>query len=82
MSLPLRLGLVYSAMFIGTGASAPYMPVWFADRGLTGAQIGLILSAPMLARAVTAPAIAMWAASFPRSRTPQGGLGAAGGGGQ
>lgn len=77
MSLPLRLGLVYSAMFIGTGASAPYMPVWFADRGLTGAQIGLILSAPMLARAVTAPAIAMWADSFRLRRTPLVLLGAA-----
>lgn len=70
MSLPIRLGLVYSALFIGTGASSPYMPVWFADRGLTGAQIGVILSAPMLARAVTAPAIAMWADSFKLRRTP------------
>ena len=35
MSLPVRLGLFYSAIFVGTGASSPYMPVWFADRGTT-----------------------------------------------
>lgn len=70
MSQPMRLGLVYAALFIGTGASSPYIPVWFAHRGLSGAEIGLILSAPMLARAVTAPAIAMWADSFRLRRTP------------
>ena len=70
MSLPLRLGLVYAAMFIGTGASSPYMPVWFTDRGLSGAQIGLLLSAPMLARALTGPLIAVWADSFRLRRTP------------
>ncbi|WP_337186877.1 MFS transporter [Phenylobacterium sp.] len=64
MSLPVRLGLFYSALFVGTGASSPYMPVWFAERGLSGAQIGLILSLPMLARVFTAPLIAVWADSF------------------
>ena len=44
MSLPIRLGLFYSALFIGSGVSSPYMPVWFAHHGLNGAQIGLILS--------------------------------------
>ncbi len=70
MSSPVRLGLYYSAIFVGTGASAPYMPVWFADHGLSGAQIGLLLSLPMLARMVTAPALAMWADSFQLRRTP------------
>lgn len=70
MSQPVRLGLFYAALFIGTGASSPYIPVWFASRGLSGAEIGLILSAPMLARAVSAPAIAMWADSFKLRRTP------------
>eukprot|EP01041_Mallomonas_annulata_P015898 gene15898-33498_t len=52
MSLPVRLGLFYSAIFIGVGAGSPYMPLWFAERGLSGAQIGLILSLPMIARVV------------------------------
>lgn len=69
MSLPVRMGLFYAALFIGTGASSPYMPVWFAERGLSGAQIGLILSLPMLARAFTAPLIAVWADSFKLRRT-------------
>ena len=69
MSLPLRLGLYYSAIFLGTGASSPYMPVWFQHHGLSGAQIGLILSLPMLARAVTAPLLAVWADSFRLRRT-------------
>lgn len=69
MSLPVRLGLFYSALYVGTGASSPYMPVWFAERGLSGAQIGLILSLPMLARAFTAPLLAIWADSFRLRRT-------------
>ena len=56
MSQPVRLGLFYAALFVGTGASSPYIPVWFASRGLSGAEIGLILSAPMFARAVKAVA--------------------------
>lgn len=70
MSKPVRLGLFYAALFVGTGASSPYIPVWFASQGLSGAEIGLILSAPMLARTVTAPAIAVWADSFGLRRTP------------
>lgn len=69
MSLPVRLGLFYSAIFIGVGAGSPYMPLWFAERGLTGAQIGLILSLPMIARVFTAPLLAVWADSFRLRRT-------------
>jgi len=69
-SLPVRLGLFYSAIFVGLGASAPYIPVWFARHGLSGAEIGLILSAPMMARMITAPAIGVWADSFALRRTP------------
>jgi len=69
MPMTVRLGLFYSAIFIGTGASSPYLPVWFADRGMSGAQIGLILSLPMLARAFTAPLLAVWADSFKLRRT-------------
>lgn len=70
MNSALRLGLFYAAVFIGSGASAPYMPVWFRVHGLTGAQIGLLLSAPMLARAVTAPGLAIWADGFELRRSP------------
>lgn len=69
MPLPVRLGLFYGAIFIGTGVSSPYMPVWFAHHGMSGSQIGLILSLPMLARAFTAPLLAVWADSFKQRRT-------------
>ena len=48
MSRATLLGLFYCSIFIGTGASLPYMPVWFRAHGLSGLQIGVILSAPML----------------------------------
>jgi PPP family 3-phenylpropionic acid transporter len=69
MPLTVRLGLFYGAIFIGTGVSSPYLPVWFAHHGMSGARIGLILSLPMLARAFTAPLLAVWADSFRLRRT-------------
>ncbi|OXE36548.1 MAG: MFS transporter, partial [Phenylobacterium zucineum] len=69
MWCPILLGLFYAAIYVGNGASTPYMPVWFHHRGLTGGQIGLILSAPMLARMVTAPLLGLWADSFKLRRT-------------
>lgn len=69
MPLTVRLGLFYGAIFVGTGVSSPYMPVWFAHHGMSGARIGLILSLPMMARAFTAPLLAVWADSFRLRRT-------------
>ncbi|MDB5474620.1 MAG: permease of the major facilitator superfamily [Phenylobacterium sp.] len=69
MSLPVRMGLYYGAIFVGTGVSSPYLPVWFAHHGLSGAKIGLILSLPLMARAFTAPLLAIWADSFVLRRT-------------
>src|SRR5258707_14013030 len=69
MPLTVRLGLFYGAIFVGTGASSPSLPVWFAHHGLSGSRIGLILSLPMLARAFTAPLLAVWADSFRLRRT-------------
>lgn len=60
----LRLSLFYAVLFGGTGVSLPYIGLWLADRGLTGAEIGAILAAPMLARVVTGPLIAVWADGF------------------
>ncbi len=70
MPTGLRIGLFYAAVFVGTGASLPYMPVWFREHGLSGAQIGIVLSLPMLAKTLTAPALAVWADGFALRRTP------------
>jgi PPP family 3-phenylpropionic acid transporter len=70
MSLPLRLGLYFAAIFVGTGVSSPYIGLWFHAHGLSGAQIGVILAAPAMARVVTGPALAVWADGFRLRRTP------------
>ena len=70
MSSALRLGLVYAALYVGSAASTPFMPVWLSERGLTGAQVGLVLSLPMLFQILTSPALALWADRFWLRRTP------------
>jgi PPP family 3-phenylpropionic acid transporter len=70
MRTSLRTGLYYAGIFVGTGASLPYMPIWFRDHGMSGAQIGMILAAPMLGRLVSGPALAVWADGFRLRRTP------------
>jgi PPP family 3-phenylpropionic acid transporter len=64
------LGLFYAALFVGSGASLPFMPVWFKAHGLSGAQIGVILAAPSFARTLAGPALALWADGFALRRTP------------
>ena len=70
MPVVLRLGLFYAAFFVGSGASLPFMPVWFRAQGLSGAQMTVILAMPMFARTVAGPALALWADSFRLRRTP------------
>jgi PPP family 3-phenylpropionic acid transporter len=70
MSRAILLGLFYCSVFVGTGASLPYMPVWFRAQGLSGLEIGIILSVPMLARIVISPILAIWADGFAIRRTP------------
>jgi PPP family 3-phenylpropionic acid transporter len=70
MPTALRLGLFYSAIFIGGGVVGPYMSPWLKAHGLSGGQIGVILAAPGLARVVTGPMLAVWADGFRLRRTP------------
>ncbi|MFZ5670192.1 MAG: MFS transporter [Pseudomonadota bacterium] len=70
MSRAILLGLFYCAVFVGTGASLPYMPVWFRAQGLSGVEIGAILAGPMLARLFVTPILAVWADGFAIRRTP------------
>ena len=66
----LRHGLFYALIYIGTGVSMPYVPVWFKSVGLTAPQIGVILSAPMMGRLLAGPLLAIWADGFRMRRTP------------
>src|SRR5580693_4560361 len=76
MPTTLALGLFYAALFVGGGASLPFMPVWFKAQGLSGTEIGVILAAPSFARTLAAPALALWADGFRLRRTPMVWLGA------
>ena len=70
MPTAIALGLFYAALFVGSGASLPFMPLWFKAQGLSGAQIGVILAAPSFARTLAAPMLALWADGFRLRRTP------------
>ena len=70
MPIAVGLGLFYASLFVGTGASTPFIPVWFQAQGLSGAQIGIILAAPSFVRTLAAPALALWADGFRLRRTP------------
>jgi PPP family 3-phenylpropionic acid transporter len=64
------MGMVYAAVYGGTGVSLPFISPWFAAHGLNGADISAILAAPLLARLVTSPLVAVWADSWRLRRTP------------
>lgn len=66
----LRYGAIYGALYLGTGIATPFMPSWFGEVGLQGAQIGIVLALPMLARIITGPLLALWADGFDERRTP------------
>jgi PPP family 3-phenylpropionic acid transporter len=69
MSSATGLRLFYALMFVGTGASLPYLPVWLRAHGLDGAAIGAVLAAPQLARVATGQLAARWADRFRQRRT-------------
>ncbi len=56
-SFPVRIALMFAAMFFVTGVSTPFLPVWFASCGFTVAEIGLLSTVPPLVRSFIAPGI-------------------------
>ncbi|MGA9657513.1 MAG: MFS transporter [Asticcacaulis sp.] len=65
-----KQSLFYVLMYAGTGATLPFMPLWFKGHGMSPAQIGAILALPLLLRAVSGPISGLWADSFRLYRTP------------
>ncbi|HVY17919.1 MAG TPA: MFS transporter [Rhodopila sp.] len=49
-----RVGAFFGAYFAANAVNA-YMPLWFADRGLSAAQIGQVLAATALLRVLAGP---------------------------
>ncbi len=50
-----RVGLVLAAFFAAGAISSAYLPLWFADHGLTAAEIGLVLGVSSLLRVAAVP---------------------------
>jgi MFS transporter, PPP family, 3-phenylpropionic acid transporter len=71
-----RHGLFYALIYLGTGVSMPYLPVWFRSVGLGAPQIGVILAAPMVGRVLAGPLTAVWADGFRLRRTALAGIAA------
>ncbi len=63
-----RLGLFYGAYFALVGILAPYMPLYFEDRGLTAVQIGLLIALGQAMRMV-GPNLWGWLADRAERRT-------------
>ena len=51
-----RVALFFAALFVAAAINAAFLPLWFADRGLTPGQIGQVLGAASLLRVLTGPA--------------------------
>lgn len=64
----MRIALFYGALFVVYGMHVPYMPVWLAGRGLTGAEISAVMAAPFFLRLLITPGIAMAADRTGRHR--------------
>ncbi|MGP1273863.1 MAG: MFS transporter [Caulobacterales bacterium] len=63
-----RFALFYGAFYLGFGAYLPYMPVWYAERGLSPEWIGLAAGAGMIGRVAVAPLGAFWSDRAARRR--------------
>ena len=56
-----RIALYYACMFGMVGIYQPFIPLWFADRGLSPAEIGLLLALSSVVRATANPLVARYA---------------------
>jgi PPP family 3-phenylpropionic acid transporter len=50
-----RLAAFYAALFAALGVQLPFLPVWFAAKGLDAQTIGLALAVPMVVRVFAIP---------------------------
>lgn len=55
MSDSTRVGLFLAAFFAAAAVTSAYLPLWFADRGLTAAEIGAVLGLGSLLRVAAGP---------------------------
>lgn len=51
----LRLAAVYGGIFVAMGVQLPFLPVWFAAKGLDSPTIGVVLASAIAARLIVVP---------------------------
>ena len=56
MTDSVRVGLVLAAFFGASAVNTAFLPLWFADRGLSAPEIGLVLGLASVLRVVGVPA--------------------------
>ena len=76
-----RVGLFLAAFFAAGAVTTAYLPLWFADRGLTAAEIGLVLGLGSLLRVAAVPGLGWLADRVGWRRTMLFGAAALAGGG-
>jgi PPP family 3-phenylpropionic acid transporter len=52
-----RMAAFYASVFIALGVHMPFLPVWFAAKGLDPQTIGVVLALPMILRLVAIPLV-------------------------
>ena len=55
MSAGFRVALFFAALFAAAAINTAFLPLWFADRGLTAVAIGQVLGAASLLRVFAGP---------------------------
>ncbi len=50
-----RMASFYASLFVALGVHLPFLPVWFAARGLDAQTIGVVLAMPMILRLFAIP---------------------------
>src|ERR1700722_9228005 len=55
MSDGARVALFFGALFSAAAISTAFLPLWFADRGLSAVAIGQVLGAAALLRVIAGP---------------------------
>jgi MFS transporter, PPP family, 3-phenylpropionic acid transporter len=63
-----RLGFFYFALFAVLGVQMPFLPLWFAAKGLDAGSVGVVLAIPLLVRIFAIPLATRMADRFDAGR--------------
>jgi PPP family 3-phenylpropionic acid transporter len=52
-----RLAVFYAAFCLALGVQMPFLPVWFAAKGMDASSVGIVLAIPLLVRLIAIPIV-------------------------